>query len=248
MPDYGIPPIMTADGPAGLRIRPECGVCTTALPCATLVACTFDPDLAYEAGALGGSEVRENNIAVWLTPAMNIHRNPLCGRNFEYYSEDPLLAGKIAAGTVRGIQSERVAATVKHFALNNKEANRLDSDSRATERAIREIYLRPFEIAIKEAKPWCVMSSYNIINGRRASENKELLTDILRGEWGYEGLVMSDWWGHGEHCVELAAGNDIKMASGFLLSLKNGMEQGIISREDLLRSAKRLAGLILKLD
>jgi beta-glucosidase len=248
MPDYGIPPVMTADGPAGLRIRPECGVCTTALPCATLVACTWDPDIAYAGGALGGLEVKENNIAVWLTPAVNIHRNPLCGRNFEYYSEDPLLTGKMAAGTVRGIQSARVAATVKHFALNNKETNRLDSDSRATERAIREIYLRPFEIIAKEADPWCFMSSYNIINGRRASENKELLTDILRGEWGYDGLVMSDWWGHGEHCVELAAGNDIKMPVGYLESLEMGVKAGIIDRKDMLRTAERLMKLILKLD
>ncbi|MBO7403032.1 MAG: glycoside hydrolase family 3 C-terminal domain-containing protein [Lachnospiraceae bacterium] len=248
MPDFGIPAVMTADGPAGLRIRPECGVCTTALPCATLVACTWDPEAAYEGGALGGLEVKENNIGVWLTPAVNIHRNPLCGRNFEYYSEDPLLAGKIGAGTVKGIQSARVAATVKHFALNNKETNRLDSDSRATERAIREIYLRPFEIIAKESDPWCFMSSYNIINGRRASENKELLTDILRGEWGYEGLVMSDWWGHGEHCVELAAGNDIKMPVGYLESLEMGVKEGIICRDDLLRTAKRLMNMILKLD
>ena len=247
-PDHGIPPVMTADGPAGLRIQPECGVCTTALPCYTLVACTWDPEMAAEAGALGGSEVKENNIAVWLTPAVNIHRNPLCGRNFEYLSEDPLLAGKISAGTIRGIQSERVSATIKHFALNNKETNRFNSDSRATERAIRELYLRPFEIAIKEADPWCVMSSYNIINGVRSSENKELLTDILRGEWGYEGLVMSDWWGQGEHCAELAAGNDIKMPTGYLDSLKTGMKAGVITREDLERGAKRLMGLILKLD
>jgi len=248
IPEYGIPPIMTADGPAGLRIRPECGVCTTAWPCSTLVACTWEPELAYAVGAGGAVEVRENNIAVWLTPAVNIHRSPLCGRNFEYYSEDPLLTGKMAAGMVRGIQSERVAATVKHFALNNKETNRRDSDSRVTERAAREIYLRAFEIIVKESAPWCIMTSYNIVNGCRPSENKALLEGILRGEWGFDGLVMTDWWNCGEHCLELAAGNDIKMARGFNCSLERGMKEGVISREDLLRSAKHLMNLILKLD
>ena len=138
-PKYGVPNIMTADGPAGLRINPQCGVCTTAWPCATLLACTWNPDIAEAVGAAGGAEVKENNIGVWLTPAVNIHRSPLCGRNFEYYSEDPYLTGKMAAAMVTGIQSNHVAATVKHFALNNKETNRINSDSRASERSIREI-------------------------------------------------------------------------------------------------------------
>lgn len=190
---YGIPAVMTADGPAGLRIIPERGVCTTAWPCATLLACSWNPEITRAVGAAGGEELKENNMGVWLTPAVNIHRSPLCGRNFEYYSEDPLLTGKLASAMVQGIQSNRIGATVKHFALNNKETNRKNSDSRASERAIREIYLKAFEIIVKEAKPWSIMTSYNMINGQRASENRELLEDILREEWGFDGMVTSDW-------------------------------------------------------
>lgn len=248
LPDYGVPNIMTADGPAGLRISPECGVCTTAWPCSTLIACTWNPEVAQKVGAAGGAEVKENNIAVWLTPAVNIHRSPLCGRNFEYYSEDPYLTGKMASAMVKGIQSNHVGATVKHFALNNKETNRKNSDSRASERAIREIYLKAFEIIVKEANPWAIMSSYNIVNGRRTSENHELLTDVLRGEWGYEGAVTTDWWTNGEHYKEVAAGNDIKMATGFPERLMEAVHKGIITRAELETCAKRVLNLILKVD
>lgn len=248
LPEYGVPNIMTADGPAGLRIHSECGVCTTAWPCATLLACTWNPELVESVGAAGGAEVKENNIAVWLTPAVNIHRSPLCGRNFEYYSEDPFLAGKLAAAMVRGIQSNHIAASVKHFALNNKETNRKNSDSRASERAIREIYLKAFEIIVKEAKPWTIMSSYNIINGHRASENRELLEDILRGEWGFDGMVTTDWWTFGEHYKETAAGNDVKMACGYPDRLLLAMEKGAITRKELEICAKRVLKLILKID
>ena len=248
LPDYGVPNIMTADGPAGLRISPECGVCTTAWPCSTLIACTWNPEVAQKVGAAGGAEVKENNIAVWLTPAVNIHRSPLCGRNFEYYSEDPYLAGKMASAMVKGIQSNHVGATVKHFALNNKETNRKNSDSRASERAIREIYLKAFEIIVKEANPWAIMSSYNIVNGRRTSENHELLTDVLRGEWGFEGAVTTDWWTNGEHYKEVAAGNDIKMATGFPERLMEALHKGIITRAELETCAKRVLNLILKVD
>lgn len=248
LPDYGVPNIMTADGPAGLRINPECGVCTTAWPCSTLIACTWNPKVAQQVGAAGGAEVKENNIAVWLTPAVNIHRSPLCGRNFEYYSEDPYLTGKMASAMVKGIQSNHVGATVKHFALNNKETNRKNSDSRASERAIREIYLKAFEIIVKEANPWAIMSSYNIVNGRRTSENHELLTDVLRGEWGFEGAVTTDWWTNGEHYKEVAAGNDIKMATGFPERLMEALHKGIITRAELETCAKRVLNLILKVD
>lgn len=248
LPDYGVPNIMTADGPAGLRISPECGVCTTAWPCSTLIACTWNPEVAQQVGAAGGAEVKENNIAVWLTPAVNIHRSPLCGRNFEYYSEDPYLTGKMASAMVKGIQSNHVGATVKHFALNNKETNRKNSDSRASERAIREIYLKAFEIIVKEANPWAIMSSYNIVNGRRTSENHELLTDVLRGEWGFEGAVTTDWWTNGEHYKEVAAGNDIKMATGFPERLMEALHKGIITRAELETCAKRVLNLILKVD
>ena len=248
LPEYGVPNVMTADGPAGLRIWPQCGVHTTAFPCATLLACTWDPEVTQMVGKAGGAEVKENNIAVWLTPAVNIHRSPLCGRNFEYYSEDPFLTGKQAAGMVRGIQSNHVGATVKHFALNDKETNRRGSDSRASERAIREIYLKAFEIIVKEADPWSIMSSYNIINGHRASEDHDLLTDVLRGEWGYEGMVTTDWWNLAEHYKEVKAGNDVKMGLGFPERLLEAKKKGAVSRKEMETCGKRILKLILKVD
>lgn len=248
LPEYGVPNLMTADGPAGLRINPEYGIHTTAWPCATLLASTWNQELVEAVGKAGGEEVKENNIAVWLTPAVNIHRNPLCGRNFEYYSEDPYLTGKMAAAMVRGIQSEHIAAAVKHFACNNKETNRKHCDSRVSERALREIYLKGFEMIVKEADPWVIMSAYNVINGHRASENKELLEDILRGEWGFKGMVTSDWWTRGEHYKEIKAGNDVKMATGFPERVKEAIEKGALSRQDLERCAGRVLELILKVD
>ena len=247
IPQFGVPNAMTADGPAGVRIRPECGVYTTAFPCSTQVACTWDPQIAYAVGEAGAKELKENNLAIWLTPALNIHRSPLCGRNFEYYSEDPLVSGIMAGGMVRGIQSQQMSACVKHFALNNKETNRKNSDSRVSERAAREIYLKVFEIIVKTAKPWYIMSSYNLINGCRASECKELLTDILRGEWGFEGVVSTDWHTHSEHYLEVKAGNDIKMPGGFPKRLMQALEHGAITREELETSAKRVLNLLLRL-
>ncbi len=248
LPEYGVPSVMTADGPAGLRILPECGVTTTCWPCSTLLACSWNADLIEQVGAAGGAEVKENNIAVWLTPAVNIHRSPLCGRNFEYYSEDPLLTGKLAGAMVRGIQSNHVGATVKHFALNNKETNRKNSDSRVSERAAREIYLKAFEIIVKEAQPWSIMTSYNMINGHRASENVDLLEGILREEWGYEGLVTTDWWTCGEHYKETKAGNDVKMGCGYPERLLMALEKGCLSRAEMDACARRILNLILKVD
>ena len=248
LPEYGIPNIMTADGPAGLRIQPQCGVNTTAWPCATLLACTWDPELIEEIGKAGGEEVKENNIGIWLTPAVNIHRSPLCGRNFEYYSEDPLVAGKSGAAMVRGMQSEHIGASVKHFCCNNKETNRKDSDSRVSERALREIYLKAFEIIVKEADPYTIMSSYNLINGVQASENKDLLTGILRGEWDFKGMVTTDWWTHGEHYRETKAGNDIKMANGYEERVQEAFEKGYITRDEIALCAKRILTMILRMD
>ncbi|MCI9351980.1 MAG: beta-glucosidase [Lawsonibacter sp.] len=248
LPEYGVPNLTTADGPAGLRVQPEVGVRTTAWPCATLLAATWDPELTTQAGAAAAAEVKENNISVWLAPAVNIHRNPLCGRNFEYYSEDPLLTGRLAGAMVRGIQSQNIAATVKHFACNNKETNRKYSDSRLSQRALREIYLKAFEIIVREEQPWAIMSSYNVINGRRASESRELLTSILREEWGYAGLVMSDWWTRGEHYKELLAGNDLKMANGYPERVEEAVKLGAVSRSDLEICAKRVLELILRID
>ena len=247
-PVYGIPNIMTADGPAGLRILPEVGVTTTAFPCATLLSCSWDPALMELVGRTGAIEVKENNIGVWLTPGVCIHRNPICGRNFEYFSEDPLLTGKQAAALIRGIQSQRVAATPKHFALNNKESNRRDCDSRASERAIREIYLRQFQILIEESQPWSIMSSYNVINGHRASENHDLLTGILREEWGFDGMVTTDWWTLGEHYKEAMAGNDLKMATGHPSRLLEAKEMGVLTREAMETAARNILGLILRVD
>lgn len=248
MPEYGIPSVMTADGPAGVRINPEVGVCTTAFPCSTLLACTWNPDIVEAVGHAGGKELKENNLGLWLTPAINIHRSPLCGRNFEYYSEDPFVTGKLAGAMVRGIQSNNVGATLKHFALNNKETNRKNSDSRVSERAAREIYLKAFEMIIKAENPWAVMSSYNIINGYRASENKDLLTGILRDEWGYTGMVTTDWWTCGEHYKETKAGNDLKMGNGYPKRVKEAYEKGAISRDEIEICVKRILNFILKLD
>lgn len=248
LPEYGVPNLMTADGPAGVRINEGFDIYTTAWPCATLLACTWNEELVEKVGTAGSKELKENNLSVWLTPAMNIHRNPLCGRNFEYYSEDPFLTGKMGAAMVRGIQSQNMAATIKHFAANNKETNRKHSDSRVSERALREIYLKGFEIAVKEGGTWAVMSSYNMINGHRTSECRELLEDILRGEWGYEGLVMTDWWNRAEQYKEIKAGNDLKMANGYPERVKKAMDMGALTREELLVSAKRVLGLILKIE
>ena len=248
LPEYGVPSVMTADGPAGLRIAPECGVTTTCWPCSTLLACSWNPEIVEAVGLAGGAEVKENNIAVWLTPAVNIHRSPLCGRNFEYYSEDPYLAGKLASAMVRGIQANHIGATVKHFALNNKETNRKNSDSRVSERAAREIYLKAFEIIVREAKPWSIMTSYNIINGHRASENADLLEGILRGEWGFDGCITTDWWTCGEHYKEVKAGNDIKMGCGYPERLLEALEKGCLTREEMDACALRVLKLILKID
>lgn len=248
MPEYEIPSVMMADGPAGVRIDKGIGIYTTAFPCSTLLACTWNPEIVEAVGQAGGAELKENNLGVWLTPAINIHRSPLCGRNFEYYSEDPYLTGILAGAMVRGIQSNNVGATVKHLALNNKETNRKNSDSRVSERAAREIYLKAFEMIVKKEEPWAIMSSYNIINGHRASECKELLMDILRGEWGYEGMVTSDWWTCGEHYKEAKAGNDLKMASGYPDRVKQAYEMGAISRKEIEACVKHILTLILKIE
>ena len=247
--DYlGIPAVMTADGPAGLRIVPDRGVKTTAWPVATLLACTWDTELIYAVGQAGAKEVLENNIGMWLTPAINIHRSPLCGRNFEYYSEDPLVAGKLAAAMVRGIQSQNVSACVKHFCCNNKETNRYASDSRVSERALREIYLKAFEIVVKESDVWSIMTAYNLLNGTYTSENEELLTGILREEWGYDGLVVTDWGNWAEHYREALAGNNVRMPHGSLRRLQKAMELGLISRNTLIENARQVLQWMLRLE
>ena len=242
---HGVPAPMTADGPAGVRLLGSCPIKTTAFPVATMLACTWNTEILEKIGAAGALEAKECNLPIWLTPALNIHRSPLCGRNFEYYSEDPLVAGKMAAAMVRGIQSENIVATPKHFACNNKETNRKESDSILSERALREIYIKGFEICVKESDPKLIMTAYNLINGVRASENVELITGILRDEWGYRGLVTTDWNNTASETTEVLAGNDIRMPSTTKMDLAEGLANNLITRDDIAACVKRLLEMIL---
>jgi len=186
----GLPAAITTDGPSGIRLKDTCSL----LPCGTALASTFDPDAVRRLYQLLGKEMVLRGSDMLLAPGMNIHRDPLCGRNFEYFSEDPYLTGIMAAAVVKGIQSCGVSACPKHFACNNQETNRQRNDSRVSQRALREIYLKGFEIVVREARPMSLMTSYNQINSVWGHYNYELVNGILRGEWGYEGLVITDWW------------------------------------------------------
>ena len=241
----GIPAFMTADGPAGVRFARSTGISTTAFPVETMLACTWNTDLLFKIGKAAALECKENNIYIWLAPALNIHRSPLCGRNFEYFSEDPFISGVMAAAIIEGVQSEGIAATPKHFACNNKETNRKESDSILSERALREIYIRGFEILVKRAHPKVIMTSYNLINGMRSSESGELLTGILRREWGYEGLVITDWTNNADHYLELLAGNDVRMPNYARNPLLEKFKAGEVSREEMSESVKRTLSLML---
>ena len=240
MERLGVPPVPTADGPAGLRIDKKWERPTTAWPCATLLAATWDPELLESIGAAGGAEVKENELMVWLTPALNIHRTPLCGRNFEYFSEDPMISGKMAAAKVRGIQSSGVAACIKHFACNNRELYRQCNDSLVSQRAMREIYLKGFEICVKEANPYTLMTSYNLLNGIHTSESSDLIAGILRGEWGYQGMITTDWGIKNDPVAEVKAGNDMKMETGYPDELYQALQDGNLTRGDLEACAKRI--------
>jgi beta-glucosidase len=253
IPRLGIPSIVMADGPAGLRISPtregtDKTFYCTAFPVATALSSSWNADLMERVGEAFGNEAQEYGIDVLLAPGMNIQRNPLCGRNFEYYSEDPLLSGRMAAAFVRGIQSNGVGASLKHFAANNQETNRMYVDIRLSERALREIYLKGFEIAVKESSPYTIMSSYNRINGTFSSHNKELLTNVLRNEWGYTGLVLTDWFGGKDGAQMVAAGNDLIMpgTDRYKQQIIKSIEKGQIKAEDLDSAVCRILELIVK--
>ena len=244
MPEHGIPQIWLSDGPHGLRkqagesdhlgLNPS--VPATCFPTASAVANSWDAALGEEIGAALGEEAAAQEVSVVLGPGLNMKRNPLCGRSFEYFSEDPYLAGKLAAGYIRGIQSKGVAACPKHFAVNSQETRRMASDSIVDERTLREIYLTGFEIAVKEGHPRSIMSSYNLVNGTYANENKHLLMEILRGEWGFDGAVITDWAGSNYHSLGVKNGSTMEMPApggDSVRELLAAVESGKITESDI---------------
>lgn len=253
IPRFGIPQTVLADGPAGLRIDPvrqgdsNTYYCT-GYPVGTVLACTWNTPMVEELISTMGTEVREYGADVLLAPGLNLHRNPLCGRNFEYFSEDPVLSGKMAAAFVRGIQSQGVGVSVKHFAFNNQEINRNSNSSVMDTRTMRELYLRNFEIAVREGKPWTVMSSYNKINGVFTQQSYDLLTKILRDDWGFDGIVMTDWGTKEGTVAAVKAGNDL-MEPGAPIETSRIIEavkNGTLDIADLDRNVRRMLEYIVK--
>ena len=253
IPRLGIPSVMLPDGPGGLRINPtrqgeEKTYYCTSFPVATMLAQTWNQQLVEEVGTAIGDEVKRYGADCLLAPALNIHRNPLLGRNFEYYSEDPVISGKTAAAMVRGVQSNGVGATIKHFALNNQETNRMANDVQIDQQTAREIYLKGFEIAVRESQPWAVMTSYNKINGTYAPENEDLIENILRQEWGFEGMVMTDWGGGRDAVATVNAGNDLLMPGGAnqISAIIEAVQNGTLDEKIIDRNVTRILELIAR--
>ena len=256
IPRLGIPATVLTDGPAGVRINPtregsSQTYYATGFPIGTCLASTWNTDLVREVGAAIGNETKEYRCDVILGPGMNLHRNPLCGRNFEYYSEDPLLTGKIAAAYINGVQGEGVGTSAKHYAINSQESNRTGVDERVSQRAARELYLRGFEIAVRESQPWTVMASYNKVNGTYAQCSADLLTKILRDDWGFKGMVMTDWIGIRSDLpttVEVSSGDDLlepgqpKQSEEIVAGVRNGT----LPIADVDRNVRRLLEYIVK--
>ncbi len=252
-PRLGLPEIYLSDGPAGLRIaskrkNQDRTYYCTAFPIGTLLASTWDKDLVESVGNSMGNEALNYGIDVILGPGVNIHRHPLCGRNFEYYSEDPFLSGNIGAAMVNGIESNGVGTSPKHFVVNNQETSRNWNDAIVSERALREIYLKGYEIIVKESQPWTIMTSYNKINGTYAPENKRLVTEILKNEWGFEGVVMTDWYGGQSATAIINAGNDLiePGTKNDWNELKDSAADGSLPISNIDASVKRILKLILK--
>ena len=255
----GVPSIMLTDGPHGIRKRVEekskdekmslKGVPAICYPTACATACSWDPELIYKMGEALGDECLKERVSVLLGPGTNIKRSPLCGRNFEYFSEDPYLAGEMAASFINGVQSKGIGTSVKHFAANNQETRRMTVNTVVDERALREIYLAPFETAVKKAQPWTIMAAYNRLNGTYCAENKWLLTDVLRNEWGYKGIVVTDWGAENDRVTGLLAGQELEMPSSDGVGNKQivaAVKQGLVEESYLDELVDRLIDMALK--
>ena len=254
-----IPVVMWTDGPHGIRKRAEKmdkdqatslkGVPAICYPTAATTACSWDPDLIYEMGVLLGEECLKEQVSVLLGPGTNIKRSPLCGRNFEYFSEDPYLAGEISAAFVNGVQSKGVGTSLKHFAGNNQETRRMTCDTVVDERALREIYLTSFEKTVKQAQPWTIMNAYNRLNGTYCAENKWLLTDVLRDEWGFEGMIVTDWGAENDRVAGLLAGQELEMPTSKGLGnaqIVEAVKDGRIPEEFLDKMVDNVLNVIMK--